>query len=199
MLIKHLSRSQQTELFKNLNYLNIKEYQGFCDKHRIPYTIHVQTAKGLKKTGEKDRKKQVLWRIRRYLNTGKVPDCTVFSENVVGRTKLKTFTPSTKLHFGQYEKYNQRFLKAMQSLTGGAFRDGFLARVVIREFWTNGQAPMLKAYAKAWLASTEGDLKKHPEAAYLTDLAAGVADSDWKKLRLQKANAALKILDGLEP
>jgi hypothetical protein len=79
-LIKHVSKSQQTELFKNVNYLNIKEYQGFCDTHKIPYTIYVQTPKGLRKTSEKDRKKQVLERIRHYLKTGKIPDCTVFSE-----------------------------------------------------------------------------------------------------------------------
>jgi hypothetical protein len=196
-LVKHLSKSQRDELFKNLNYLNTKEYRRFCDKHKIPYAIYIRTAKGLGKTSEQDRKKVVLERIRHYLNTGKIRDCTVFSASVVSRTRLKRFTPSTRLHFGQYEKYNRHFLKVMKSLTNGAFRDGMLARVVIREFWTNGQAPTLKHYAKAWLSSTEGDLKNHPEAAYLTDLAAGLADSDWKKVRVQKAGAALKILDNL--
>jgi len=196
-LVKHLSKSQRDELFKNLYYLNTEEYQRFCDKHNIPYAIYIHTAKGLRKTGEKDRKKEVLARIRHYLNTGRIRECTVFSESVVSRTRLKRFAPSTRLHFGQYEKFNHRFLKRMKSLTNGAFRDGALARVVIREFWTNGQAPTLKRYAEAWLSSTEGALKKHPEAAYLTDLAAGVADSDWKKVRVQKAAAALQILENL--
>src|SRR5207249_933177 len=44
------------ELFKEMNYLNIKEYQGFCDRHKIPYHIHIEIDGRLKKTSEKDRK-----------------------------------------------------------------------------------------------------------------------------------------------
>ena len=43
--------------------------------------------------------------------------------------------------------------------------------------------------------SRVGDLAKHPEAAYLTDLRAYGADADWKKIRTAKAKSALSVLN----
>jgi len=55
------------KLFKEMNYLNIKEYQGYCDKHQIPYRIHIEMNGQLKKTSEKDRKNIVLARMRKFV------------------------------------------------------------------------------------------------------------------------------------
>jgi hypothetical protein len=81
----------------------------------------------------------------------------VFAEKVVSFIQLTNIAPTTKLHFGQYDKNNTQFLKVMKSLTGGKFKDGAIARILIREFWTDGKAPTLREYAKAWLASEVGE------------------------------------------
>ncbi len=198
-LIAHLSAAMRTEFLKNLNYLNIKEYQGFCKKHGIPYSIYVETPTGLKKTNDKDRKKIVLKKIRHYLNTGKILNPTVFPKSVCKSTKLKNPNPSTRLFFGQYDKKNGQFLKVMQSLTDGGFRNGMIARVVIRDFWTQGIAPTLKEYAKAWIAADKANTKYHPEAAYLSDLSDGNATPEWKKMRTARAKAAMNILSKIGP
>src|SRR5437868_8541357 len=104
------------ELFQEMNYLNIKEYQGFCDKHKIPYHIHIMVDGRLKKTSEKDRKTIVLARMRKFVASGKIEGPTVFAENVVSFIKLTNIAPTTKLHFGQYDKNNTQFLKVMKSL-----------------------------------------------------------------------------------
>jgi hypothetical protein len=182
-------------LFKQMNYLNIEEYQGFCDRHEIPYHIHAEFSGKLKKTSAKDRKKIVLARIRNFLTTGKIDGPTVFTKDVVDFRKLEKISPSTRLHFGQYDKKNAAFFRVMRSLTGGKFKNGAIARIVMNDFWTRGKAPTLKELAKAWLKSDSGNLENHPEAAYLTDRRAHGADSDWKKKRVRKAKAVLKALD----
>jgi hypothetical protein len=69
-LIKNLTVKQQAELFQQLNYLNISEYQSFCKKHQIPFHIYIELPNGkIKKTSEKDRKGLVLSRIKKYLQT----------------------------------------------------------------------------------------------------------------------------------
>jgi len=186
------------ELFKEMNYLNTKEYQGFCDKHKIPYHIHILVDGRLKKTSEKDRKSIVLARMRKFVASGKIEGPTVFAENVVSFIKLTNIAPTTKLHFGQYDKNNTQFLKVMKSLTGGKFKDGAIARILIREFWTDGKAPTLREYAKAWLVSEVGYLENHPEAAYLTDRRANGFDANWKALRIKKAKSVLAVLKKLD-
>ena len=186
------------ELFKEMNYLNVKEYQGFCDKHKIPYHIHIEMNGRLKNTGEKDRKNVVLARIRKFVATGKIEGPTVFAKHVVSFEKLKNISPTTKLHFGQYDKKNAQFIKVMRSLTDGKFRDGAIARILIRDFWTDGKAPTLREYAKACLVSEVGYLENHPEAAYLTDRRANGPDADWKALRIKKAQSVLAVLNKLD-
>jgi len=186
------------DFFKDMNYLNVKEYQSFCDKHGIPYHIHIDMNGRLKKTSDKDRKNIVLARMRKFIATGKIKGPTVFAKHVVRFEKLKNISPATKLHFGQYDKKNARFIEVMKSLTVGKFRDGAIARIVIRDFWTDGKAPSLREYAKAWLVSEVGYLENHPEAAYLTDRRAHGPDADWKALRIKKAQSVLAVLNKLD-
>jgi len=174
-LIAHLSKADRTRFLKNLNYLNVKEYQGFCDKHGIPYVIHIETKTGLRKTSDKDRKKVVLQKIRYYLNTGKIPGPTVFPGKVVHLSK-SDLTSSTRIHFGQYDKKNRKFIQFIKSLTHGAFKNGMIARVVLRDFWANGIAPTLGQFAEAWMLAEKNNPKYHPEAAYLSDL------NGWKSI-----------------
>ena len=48
------------EFLQDLNYLNIGEYQAFCDKHKIPNHIYIQADGGLKKLMKKTEKKLFL-------------------------------------------------------------------------------------------------------------------------------------------
>jgi hypothetical protein len=61
-------------------------------------------------------------------------------------------------------------IRCLRELTSGRFRDGAVARVLAMEFWTNGKAPTLADFARAW---TKADANKHElltaEYAYLTD------------------------------
>jgi len=186
------------ELFRAMNYLNIKEYQRFCDRHKIPYRICIEVGGRLKKTGEKDRKKIVLARMRKFVATGKIAGPTVFAKHVVSFDKLKNISPTTQLHFGQYDKKNTRFKQVMRSLTHGKFKDGAVARILIREFWTDGKAPTLREFAKAWLGSNVAYLENHPEAAYLTDRRVHGPDANWKAFRIRKAKSVLAVLNRLE-
>ena len=190
--------SKNDECFKEMNYLNIREYQAFCDQHQIPYHIHIEMNGRLKRTRQKDRKDIVLARMRTFVATGRVEGPTVFAKHVVRFEKPKKFSPSTKLHFGQDDKKNSQFIRVMRSLTDGKFRDGAIARIVIREFWTAGKAPTLREYAKAWLTSQVGYLENHPEAAYLTDRRANGYDANWKALRSKKAKSVLAVLNKLD-
>jgi hypothetical protein len=189
--------TRNDQLFKEMNYLNTKEYQGFCDTHNIPYHIHIEVNGRLKKTREKDRKNIVLARIRKFVATGKIEGPTVFAKDVVSFANPKNISPATKLHFGQYDKKNAQFIEVMRSLTQGKFRDGAIARIVVRDFWTAGKAPTLREYAKAWLVAEVGYLENHPEAAYLTDRRANGPDPDWKALRIKKAKSVLAVLNRL--
>lgn len=186
----------RSQLFKQMNYLNIREYQGFCDRHNIPYHIHIEIAGRLKKTGDKDRKNIVLKRIQKFVQSGNVGKPTVFANNVVSDKTLK-LVASARIHYGQYDKKNPAFIKFMKSLTGGQFKNGAVARIVLRDFWTTGKAPTLKEFAKAWLNSRDGYLENHPEAAYLTDRKNKGSDKNWKTLRNQKAKQVLAVLNKL--
>ncbi|HYM34857.1 MAG TPA: hypothetical protein VET48_05630 [Steroidobacteraceae bacterium] len=192
--MKTFKKAELDQLFKQMNYLNIAEYQGFCDKHEIPYHIYAEVSGRLEKTSAKDRKKIVLARIRNFLKTGKVQGPTVFAKNVVNFEKLKDISPTTRLHFGQYDKKNAEFFRVMRGLTDGKFKNGAIARIVMNDFWTRGKAPTLNEFAKAWLDSDAGYLENHPEAAYLTDRRANGPDSDWKNLRIKKAKTVLAVL-----
>ena len=199
-LIAHLSRQEQTALLRDLNYLNLGEMRGFCREHGIPTAILIETESGeLRRSKDTDRKSVVLDRVRRYLKTGRVPDPTVFCVEVVRLTGLgEEPRPSDRLYYGCYDKHNPKMVALLQRLTDGAFRNGAVARILAREFWTAGVAPTFREFARAWVAAdakglgiAEGD---HPEAAFLTDRARGEAGADWKRKRSKIAAQVQKVL-----
>lgn len=69
-----------------------------------------------------------------------------------------------------------------------------IARLVLRDFWTAGRAPSLRAFADAWVRARAAHSEPRPEAAYLADLHRGEAGRDWKTVRHRKASVALEIL-----
>ena len=89
-------------------------------------------------------------------------------------------------------------MRVLEALTDGRFRDGALARVLVVEFWTKGEAPTFTDFARAWMAAKQGkrDLLTG-EYAYLTDLRKKRAGTDWKAMRQARAASVLKALDGI--
>jgi len=196
-LISNLTRSEQRKLLDDLNYLNTSEIKRFCKKHSIPYAISFETLDGRRRrTAEDDRKGVMLGRVRHFLTTGAVPPETCFPAAVV------CFDPSRQLlaaddqlHYGQYDKGNRTLMSILRDLTDGKFRNGAIARILAREFWSRGEAPTLEAFAAAWVRAAREDTRPNPEWAFLSDRANQSADKNWKKLRNQKAKKVLEILD----
>jgi hypothetical protein len=198
-LIARLSRSDQQQLLRDLNYLNINEMKYFCNKHLIPYAITIEVKRGfLKKTNENDRKGIILSRIRHYLKTGKVQPPTIFPPKVICYNPLpENLAATDKLHYGQYKKKNKAMIHLLQKLTAGKFREGAIARIVAREFWSRGKAPTFKQFAQRWLKVLQDHAEPNPEWAFLSDRAKQRQISNWKEFRRKKGESVLKILDSL--
>ena len=82
----------------------------------------------------------------------------------------------------------------LKRLTGGQFKDGALARILAREFWSRGVAPTLQEFAAAWLNAKEKHEQPNPEWAFLLDRAKGTDMTDWKRKRAEKAAQVMRIL-----
>ncbi|MBP2328349.1 hypothetical protein JOF56_008734 [Kibdelosporangium banguiense] len=94
-----------------------------------------------------------------------------------------------------YNKTYAPVIRLLEDLTDGRFANGALARVLIMEFWSRGEAPTFTQFAQAWLAATDGrwDLLA-PEYAFLTDRRCGEAGADWTSVRNRKAATVLAVL-----
>jgi len=196
-LLSQLTKSEQTRLLEELNYMNLEEIRRFCSEHRIPYRIVAEYPNGkVKATKDSDRKPIVLARVRRYLTTGEVgqptriPAAIVRDENPPAR-----LGPRDRLYYRWYAKEHKGVIQLLRDLTAGRFRDGAVARVLAMKFWTRGEAPTFEEFSQSW---TRAKVEEHrlltPEYAYLTDLKHQRADGDWKALRKAKAKSALETL-----
>lgn len=199
--ISKLPLNERRKLLDDLNYLNMAEIKAFCKRHSIPCRITVETTDGsTRKTKDDDRKGVVLNRIRHFLKTGMVPDQTRFPASVVCFDPLpEKLTADDRLHYGQYDKDNRAMAALLKELTGGRFRNGAIARILAREFWSRGQAPTFSEYASAWLAAASEHDRPNPEWAFLSDRASKRADPEWKKMRKRKASRVIATLDELLP
>jgi hypothetical protein len=93
------------------------------------------------------------------------------------------------------DKTNRAMFAILADLTGGKFKNGAVARILAREFWSRGEAPTLKEYASAWLQATRAYTRPNPEWAFLSDRANKTVVADWKKMRTCKAKRVEKILN----
>lgn len=200
--IANLDADTHEQLLADLNYLNLSEIRAFCHRHGIPTRIMVERPDGTwKKTSDPDRKPVVLDRVRHYLKTGEVRAATRLPARIVrSDAPPDDLKPSDRIFYRWYNKTYQPVMDMLAELTDGRFRNGALARVLINEYWTDGQAPTFEEFAAAWMEAEEGgrDLLRR-EYAYLTDLREGRTGPDWKKVRKQKAEQAIAILDELSP
>lgn len=194
--LSRLPKSERQRLLDDLNYLNTTEIKSFCKRFSIPYTITMETQDGTqRKTSEDDRKGVMLERVRHFLRTAVVLKATCFRASVVCfDTPPQELNSDDRLFSGQYEKKNRAFLAVLKELTDGRYRDGAIARILMREFWSRGRAPTLKEFAAAWLVAANEHTSPNPEWAFLSDRARGTAPKDWKKLRAQKAAKVIKTL-----
>lgn len=194
--ISRLRKEERRRLLDDLNYLNTAEIKSFCKRHAIPYKIFVENKDGsLRGTPEDDRKGVMLERIRHYLRTGKVLDETRFRPAVVCFDALgDELNSDDRLFYGQYEKGNPALLSLLRDLTGGHYRDGAIARILMREFWARGTAPTFREFAFAWLKASNEHTRPNPEWAFLSDRARKTAPADWKRMRGKKAANVIKTL-----
>lgn len=197
--LSKLSQSEQRELLDDLNYLNLAEIKRFCKRHAIPYKIAIETQEGARKaTGEDDRKGVILERIRHFLRTGRVPGETRFPAAAVCFDPLPGhLTADDRLFYGQYDKTDRAMILLLKELTAGQFRNGAIARILARKFWSMGIAPTFAEYAAAWLEETRAHTGPNADWAFLSDRASKGAVPDWKELRAAKASKAMKVLDTL--
>jgi hypothetical protein len=197
--ISKLSKSERRELLDDLNYLNLAEIKQFCRRHSIPFKVAVETKDGARKTtSEDDRKGVILDRIRQFLRTGKVPRETRFPASVVCFDPLpNSLTADARLFYGQYDKTDRAMTRLLQELTRRQFRNGAIARILARKFWSMGTAPTFAEYASAWLEERRAHTAPNAEWAFLSDRASQGAVPDWKKLRAAKASKVMKLLDTL--
>lgn len=195
-LLSKLTATERKSFLAALNYLNTGEIKSLCRKHGIPYTIAMETAGGRRRsTSEQDRKGVMLNRLKRFLETGVILEETLFRAAVVCLdAPPKKLAASDRLFYGQYDKTSRSMITLLKELTGGEFKNGAIARILAREFWTAGTAPTFKEYAAAWLKAREEHTRPNPEWAFLSDRADKADTSDWKKLRTQKAQRVLKTL-----
>ncbi len=199
--IADLTARQRREWLSDLNYLNLGELKSWCRTRSIPYAIRIETPHGeRRRTGPYDRKGVILERVRHYLNTGEVGEPTCFPARVVrhGRPPAR-LRPSDRMFYGQYHKAGGAMVGLLQRLTGGRFRNGAVARILAREFWSTGVAPTHREFAAAWLEASAGHIRPNPEWAFLSDRADGRQTADWKALRARKAKRVLELLDRLAP
>lgn len=196
-LISNLTQSERRQLLDDLNYLSTSEIKRFCKKHAIPYAISFETPDGRRRrAGEDDRKGVMLGRVRHFLTTGAVPPETCFPAAVVCFDPVREpLAGGDQLLYGQYNKGNRALMSILRDLTHGKFKDGAIARILAREFWSRGEAPTLEAFAAAWVHASREHTRPNPEWAFLSDRANQTADKNWKKLRNQKAKRVLQILD----
>jgi hypothetical protein len=195
--LARLTKAEQSQLFEEMNYMNLEEIRGFCSERGIPYRIVIAYPDGKAgATTDTDRKPIVLARVRRYLTTGEAGSPTRIPSDIVRRENPPARPgPRDRLYYRWYAKEHVGVLRQLRDLTEGRFKDGAVARVVAMEFWTSGEAPTLEEFARAW---TRAKAHEHrlltPDYAYLTDLQRGRADGDWKAVRKAKAAWALKTL-----
>jgi hypothetical protein len=195
--ISKLPKDEQKELLDDLNYLNSEEIRSFCKRHSIPYRIAIETKNGDRRTTKDvDRKGVMLRRIRHFLQTGVILEETWFRANIVCFDPLpENLTVDDRLFYGQYDKTNRKLIALLKSLTKGQFENGAVARILARDFWSDGKAPTLGEYASAWIHASREHTGPNPEWAFLSDRASKVAVSDWKKLRADKASRVIKTLN----
>lgn len=195
--ISKLAPDQRRELLDGLNYLNTAEIRAFCKRHSIPFTIVIEAKDGSRRrTKDDDRKGIVLERVRHFLQTGEILEETCFRAAVVRLDPLpEALAADDKLFYGQYDKANHAMIALLRDLTAGRFRNGAIARIVAREFWSSGKAPTFREYAAAWIQAVNEHTKPNPEWAFLSDRANQTAGPDWKSLRARKAARLIQMLN----
>ena len=200
--LSELTKSERARLLEELNYMNLEEIRGFCSARAIPYRIVAEYSNGkVKATKDTDRKPIVLARVRHYLRTGQVGQPTRISAQIVREENPPArLGPRDRLYYRWYAKEFEGVMRLLRDLTAGRFKDGAVARVLAMEFWTRGEAPTFKAFARSWTKARAGQHRLlTPEYAYLTDLKHRRADSEWKAVRKAKAKSALKTLARVAP
>jgi hypothetical protein len=195
-LLSSLSDTEKAEFLRDIYYLNMQELREFCDTNGIPYWIHFEAGDGrVIKSRDGDRKAIVIDRVLHFLNTGIVRLPTLFPKSVVSmKPNASAPTETDRVLYGQYKSRDSKTMELLQNLTDGKFEVGAISQEVIRDCWTRKHAPTYREFAHLWMRASIDHKAPNPEWAYLSDLAKGTADRDWKKLRTRKAASVVALL-----
>jgi hypothetical protein len=163
-LLSQLTKSDQSRLLEELNYMNLEEIRGFCSDRGIPYRIVAEYPNGkLKATNDTDRKPIVLARVRRYLTTGQVGKPTCIPAEIVREDNPPSrIRPQDRLYYRWYAKKFEGVMRLLRNLTADRFRDGAVARVLAMEFWTRGEAPTFPLPLSSMWGSSEAGIDERP-------------------------------------
>ena len=187
------------EILEDMNYMNLAEIRSLSEELGIPYKILHKKGDRLCKTSTFDRKDVLLDRIRSYANTGKLPAPTILPEKVVDLGPIPTKPKETDLiKFGQFKHGHKGIENLLRKLSDDKFKDGAIARDVLRDFWTNGKTPTYKQFLHAWYKSVENHKQPKTEWAYLTDLGNGMDMTEWKQYRIERASRAIQFFKGIK-
>ncbi len=99
-MLDFLSNAEQQQFYENLNYMNTEELRSICDQLHIPYHIHLETVKGIKKTADCDRKGVIITRLKEYIKQGKAGAPTLYQQSVMGTDNIKSSLPIVKCYTG---------------------------------------------------------------------------------------------------
>jgi hypothetical protein len=195
-LLSSLSDTEKAEFLRDIYYLNMQELREFCDTNGIPYWIHFEAGDGrVIKSRDGDRKAIVIDRVLHFLSAGIVKPRTLFPKSVVSMKPYASApTETDRVLYGQYKNRDSRILDLLKSLTDEKFEVGAIAQEVIRDCWTRKHAPTYREFAQLWMRASVDHKGPNPEWAYLSDLAKGSADRDWKKHRTKKAASVISLL-----
>jgi hypothetical protein len=100
-VLSQLTKTEQTRLFEELNYMNLEEIRGFCSARGIPFRIIAEYPNGkTKATKDTDRKPIVLARVRRHLTTGDIGRPTRIPARIVREERPPArLRPSDRLYY----------------------------------------------------------------------------------------------------
>ena len=200
MLLPSIDKAKRSQLLEDLNYLNMGEIKAFCDKHAIAYAIWIKGKNGeRRRTRDQDRKGVILKRIRHFWLTGNILGPTVFPQIVVDfHTTPRKIRATSRLFYGQYDKNSRRMVELLKRLTNGRFRNGAIARIVARDFWSRGKAPTFEQFAREWMKAAAAHKKPNPEWAFLSDLSETNDTFRWRQKRNAKARRVIAVLSRIK-
>lgn len=83
------------------------------------------------------------------------PASIVLTAQISDKKTPAAYSAMDCIFYRQHARGNRAMFSLLRPLTQGRFKDGAIARILLREFWSKGTAPTFAAFAAAWLQAVE--------------------------------------------